>query len=281
MPLTHHVCENCGFWQRRPGTPTGCPVCEDHRHDLPPDGFAFRTAQQVAQDVETTWTEVEPGVHRFDASERFVIGPSGYVVEHPDGNVAFEGPPWWSDAALDRIEQLGGLAWIGASHPHAYGALWRLKERFPDAEVAINVLDLQWANAVQVTWPWDDELPLARGLTLHRTAGHFPGHTVLHDAQRGILFAGDALKLDLDPDDPRTALGISCHKAFVRDVPLTPAELRGYRAVFERLDFDQVWTPFEQGANAGRDDALALVDEQLAGRPHTRFRPVARPKAPS
>ena len=80
----------------------------------------------------------------------------------------------------------------------------------------------------------------------------------------------------LDRLAQRRALGISCHKAFVRNVPLTEAELRGYRAVFERLDpWDQTWTPFEQGANAGRAAALALLDDQLAGTPHADFVAVA------
>jgi hypothetical protein len=35
-----------------------------------------------------------------------------------------------------------------------------------------------WA---QVSWPYDDVLEPLPGLTLHRTAGHFDGHAVLHD----------------------------------------------------------------------------------------------------
>jgi len=53
----------------------------------------------------------------------------------------------------------------------------------------------------------------------------------------------------------------------VRGIPLTHAELRRYRDVFAPLDFTQTWTPFEQAANVGRPEVLALIDRFLAGRP--------------
>ncbi len=54
----------------------------------------------------------------------------------------------------------------------------------------------------------------------------------------------------------------------MRGIPLTPGELRRYRDVFEALDFQQTWTPFEQAANSGRREALALIDSMLSARPH-------------
>jgi hypothetical protein len=274
MALTPYVCTNCGFWQRHFAAPPACPVCADHRHVLPDDGYTFLTPDDLAA-ATTLWDEPEEGVWRFRLETPIGIGPMGYVVCGEGGNVAFEGCGWYSPAALDHIAALGGLAWASASHPHAYGALWQLQERF-QPRVALAAADLAWATAFTVTRPYDDALDLGSGLTLHRTGAHFDGHAVLHDASRRILFSGDALKLELDPQDERRAVGISCHKAFVRGVPLTEAELRAYRAVFAPLAFDQVWTPFEQGANAGRAAALALLDELLAsGAPHAGFLPVA------
>jgi glyoxylase-like metal-dependent hydrolase (beta-lactamase superfamily II) len=269
MPLTPFLCTNCGYWRRLPSPPAECPLCLDFRHAPPEDGWAFLSEDEVAARTTTTWTEVEPGRWRFDSSQRFHIGPSGYLLEHPDGNVCFEAPNWLSDDALDFMASLGGVAVATASHPHVYGALHRVVDRF-SPEVPLPVPDEPWALAFAPTQPYDDVLPVADGLTLHVTGGHFDGHQVLHDAERSILFCGDALKLDLDPDDERRALGISTHKAFVRQVPLSPAELRRYREVFAGLDFEQTWTPFEQGANAGRDAALALLDELLQTGSHPR-----------
>jgi hypothetical protein len=195
------------------------------------------------------------------------IGSSAYVLQTPNGNMSFEGCPVFSEAALDHIETLGGLAVMSASHPHSYGALWQLQDRF-DPELALHPGDLAWSAALQVSWPFDDRLEPLPGLELHLTAGHFDGHTALFDRARGILFCGDALKFELSPADPRLATTISAHKAFVRGIPLTPRELRRYRDVFEPLPFTQTWTPFEQVRNSGRAEALALIDTMLAARPH-------------
>ena len=114
---------------------------------------------------------------------------------------------------------------------------------------------------------------------MHLTAGHFDGHTVLFDRARRILFCGDALKFEMAPGDPRQALTISAHKAFVRGIPLTPRELRRYRDVFEPLPFQQTWTPFEQARNSGRREALALIDGMLATRPHAAPVPLEQLRA--
>ncbi|MFE1598021.1 MBL fold metallo-hydrolase [Methylobacterium sp. ID0610] len=267
LDLPAFVCDNCGFWQRHFAEPPSCPLCRDARHVVPQDGWRFRGVAEAQGAFPCHWAEVEPGVWRFWNDPVSGIGPSAYLITTPGGNMGFEGCSVFSEAALDRIAALGGMAVLSASHPHSYAALPQLQDRF-DPELALPAADFVWSAALQVSWPYDDALEPLPGLELHRTAGHFDGHAVLYDRARKILFCGDALKFELDPADPRRALTISAHKAFVRGVPLTPAELRRYRAVFERLDFVQTWTPFEQAANVGRREVLALIDAMLAGRPH-------------
>ena len=99
---------------------------------------------------------------------------------------------------------------------------------------------------------------------MHRSGGHFPGHTVLHDERRGILFVGDLIKVDLDGDVP---VGLSCHKAYHAQIPLSHAEVRQARALVERLEFTAVATPFEFAAPVSTKQVLALLDRQLAGQP--------------
>ena len=135
--------------------------------------------------------------------------------------MGFEGCPVFSEAALDQIARLGGMTVLSASHPHSYGALPQLQDRF-DPELCLPAADFTWRAALQVSWPYDDFLEPLPGLELHRTAGHFDGHAVLYDRSRKICFCGDALKFELDPADLRRATTISAHKAFVRGVPLTP-----------------------------------------------------------
>ncbi|WP_119070919.1 hypothetical protein [Rubrobacter indicoceani] len=273
--LTAYLCTNCGFWQKYFRSPGRCPVCEDARHVLPEGGYEFLTVDEMDERVECVWEEVEPGVWKFSVEPAVGISPSGYLVLSEAGNVAFEGCPFYGEAALAQIKRLGGVDFVSASHPHTYGAVWQLVEHF-GSEVAIHRDDLGWATAFGVTLPFDEALELAGGLRLLHTGGHFDGHTVMHDAGRGILFIGDAVKLELADSDPtgRTADGISAHKAFVRRVPLTPAELGRYRAVFEELEFQKTFTPFEQCTNVGPEEVLRLIDAQLDGRPFVGVLPL-------
>ena len=267
LQLPAYCCENCGFWQRHFAPPPACPLCLDARHVTPQRGWSFVDLAGMQAQAPTWWREVEPGVWRFWNDPVPGIGPNSYLIQTDAGGMVFEGATVFSEAALDQIARLGGVRVASASHPHSYGALWQLQDRF-DPEIALHPADLAWSAALRVTWPFDDTLEPLPGLTLHLTGGHFDGHCVLFDERRRILFCGDALKFELDPVDERRAMTISAHKAFVRGVPLTVGELRRYRAVFERLDAIQTWTPFEQAANSGRREALTLIDGLIADRPH-------------
>lgn len=274
LDLPAYLCDHCGYWQRYFATPPACPMCLDARHVVPQDGWRFWTREAAQARFPCHWQEVEPGVWRFWNEPVGGIGPTAYLIQTQHGNMGFEGCPVFSEAALRQIETLGGIRVLSASHPHAYGAIWQLQDRF-DPELALHPGDLAWSQALRVTWPWDDALEPIPGLELRLTAGHFAGHAVLFDRGRRILFCGDALKFEMDPADRRRAVAISAHKAFVRGVPLTPDELRRYRVVFASLDFRQTWTPFEQAANSGRAEALALIDRMLASRPHAAPVPLA------
>ena len=273
--LPAYVCTNCGFWQKRFEYPFSCPLCEDFRHVLPEQGFEFLDHDEASRRTRCTWDEVEPGVWRYRLEEPLGISPCGYVILREEGNVAFEAPALYDAAALDHIESLGGVAYASASHPHTYGALWSLAERF-EPEVAIQRRDLGWARAFGVTLPYEERLELPGGLALVGTGGHFDGHSVLYDPENRRLYIGDAVKLELNLADPggRTADGISTHKAFVRRIPLTLDEARRYREVFAGLDFDETFTPFEQCRNVGQKEVLSLLDAQLEGRPFVEALPL-------
>ena len=269
-----YVCANCGFWQRHFGPPSFCPLCLDARHVVPPNGWRFLDVATAQAAWPTCWEELEPGAWRFWNDPVEGIGPSGYLLIGPDGNVFFECCSVFDEKALAKIAALGGINVISASHPHSYGALWQLQDRF-DPELALPAADFVWSAALRVTWPWDDWLAILPGMELYRTAGHFDGHAVLHDRARRLVLCGDALKFELDSFDRRRATTISMHKAFVRGVPLTPNELHRYSEIFAPLDFTATWTPFEQVRNSGRAEVLGLIETQLAARPHVHPVPLS------
>jgi hypothetical protein len=263
MPLTPYSCDNCGHWQRWFAAPPFCPVCTDVRNALPDDGWSWTQPGDLA-DRGARWAEVAPGVTGYRCEPQLGLGTTGWVLETDDGPVGWEGAGFYPPAALEHLRSRGGLVALGASHVHGYGALWQLQDELAPPVVAIGVADLRWTKAFRVTWPTDDRHELAPGLVMHRSGGHFPGHTVLHDERRGILFVGDLIKVDLDGDVP---VGLSCHKAYHAQIPLSHAEVREARALVERLEFTAVATPFEYAAPVSTKQVLALFDRQLAGQP--------------
>ncbi|RZS90787.1 hypothetical protein EV189_0014 [Motilibacter rhizosphaerae] len=259
-------CTNCGHWQRwfAAAPPPTCPVCADVRNALPDHGFSFVTPDDLGE-VRTLWREAVPGVLDYWTEPVLGLGSHGWVISTPDGQVGFECAPWYSADALADLRSRGGLAVLASSHVHGYGALWQLQDELDPRVVSVGVEDLVWTKAFRVTWPADERLDLAPGLTLHRTGGHFAGHSVLHDSGRGLLFCGDSLKVDLD--ERGTPVALSAHKAFHAQIPLSHGELRTYRDVIGALDFETVFTPFEHAVGITTEVVLALVDRLLSAPP--------------
>ena len=261
------ACTNCGHWQRWPAPgPTVCPVCADVRNALPRDGFVFATVEEVAAAVTCTVAKTPvDGIVEHGTTPRFGLDSRGWVIETDAGLVGFECAPYYDGPALQGLRDRGGLAVLAASHVHGYGALWQLQAELQPPVVAVGVRDLVWTKAFRVTWPVDETLEIAPGLVLHRTGGHFDGHTVLHDRRRQVLFCGDSLKVDLDADGRPVAL--SAHKAFHAQIPLSHAELRAYREIVVGLEFGAVFTPFEGVVGVTTDHVVHLVDRLLSGSP--------------
>jgi hypothetical protein len=248
--------------------PRGCPVCEDTRNDLPADGWSFLTEPQVAARLTGHWRRLDRDLVAFSTSPPLGLDGIGWLLLHPDGNVAFEAAPYYTPAMLAEIRRLGGIRFLAASHCHGYGALWQLQREFQPEVLAIQKDDLRMTKAFRVTWPYDDRLELRPGQVLHHVGGHYEGQAVLHDADRRILFCGDAFKVD--QDDSGESLAVSTHKAFHKDIPLSPNEARRYREVIAPLAFDTICTPFEHAPGITTAMALALLDDQLRGPPEVR-----------
>ena len=276
MPLTRLSCTHCGHWHtwfadQQPLT-LNCLICSDVRNALPPDGWDFADEPRVAHTVQTHWKEFTPGIWGFWCEPRYGLAGTGWLILRDDGNVGFEAAPFYHDDALEQIERLGGIQTLAASHPHGYGALWQLQERF-EPTLVIHREDIRYTKAFRVTIPADDEHELAPGLTMHHVGGHYEGQSVLLDEAHRALFVGDSLKFD-DFDDLGAVHALSCHKGYHYQIPLSKDELRHYRKVYADLPFNRAFTPFEYAPNVDQASALALFDRLIAGVPTTRAFPM-------
>ncbi len=275
MPLTRYACDHCGFWQPwfADREPPACPVCVDVRNALPADGFRFLDPAAAAEGRSVERTCVDERLESWSTRPGLGLGSVGWVVPTAAGRVGIEATGVYTDESLDVMAAAGGLATVTSTHPHGYGALWQLVERFAP-EVVVHRHDVGWTKAFGVTWPADDRHELAPGLVAHHTGGHFDGHLVVHDDEAGRLFCGDALKVDVD-DDGRPA-ALSCHKAYHQRVPLSRAEAARYREVMGGLGFGSVCTPFEHVEGVDTALVTAFLDHLLAHRPSVDPVPVTQ-----
>lgn len=260
LKLPAYVCRNCGFWQRNFSKPLDCPVCKDYRHILPLNGWSFYSLEEANEAFLMHWEEILPGLWHFWNDPVDGIGSHSYLVQREQGNIIFEGATVYSPKALEHMNSVGGVQFASASHPHTYGALWQLQDRF-DTNIALQKGDLAWTNAFQVTHPFDEKFEFSPGYRLLQAGVHFTGQAFMIDDKLGIIFCGDAMKFDLEEKRPRYAAGISSHKSFVRSLSLTPNEISCYRAVFSQYKFDKVYSPFEQVHNVDSE----LVDKFFSG----------------
>lgn len=267
MPLTFYSCANCGFWQRYFAAPPACPVCSDVRNDLPVDGWNFINEKEFDEreqrgEIKCVWREIDDGIWMFSNVTPIGIGSSGYLIERETGNIAFESPGWWTRPAIEKLDKLGGVKFMSASHPHGFGAIHQLEDYFPGATIAFHREAVQFTKAIAVNHVFDDILAIDEAATLYHVGGHYEGQTVLYYAPREILFCGDALKFDLDENGKTVA--VSCHKAFHKQIPLSKSEIENYLHVIGSLDFRQACTPFEHAADATTAIAQRLFETQLA-----------------
>ena len=273
MPLTHYACDHCGSWILWFDTrePVYCANCMDVRNALPQEDFTYTHIDAARGQYETRWREVLPGLWDFWTTPQLGLGSHGWLIQRPEGNIAFEAAPFYSELARHKLEELGGVAILSSSHPHGYGALWQLQEFF-DPTLIIHKEDLQHTKAFRVNHPIDDTFTIDDDRQMLRLGGHYEGQTALYDAQHRILFAGDALKIEFDTFGE--AFALSCHKGYHYSIPLTRDELLHYRDVFSRFDFAHVCTPFEFGRGVDRAAAVALVDYLLDRGIHTSPVPI-------
>jgi hypothetical protein len=243
----------------------------DVRNALPDEDFTYLPIDEAHGQYTTHWREVLPGLWDFYTEPQLGLGSHGWLIQREAGNIAFEAAPYYTPEAFAKITELGGISILAASHPHGYGALWQLQEAF-SPQLIIHKDDLEHTKAFRVNRPIDDREVLDEHRVMLRLGGHYDGQTALYDAEKKLLFAGDALKIDFDEHEVPRAL--SCHKGYHYHIPLTRDELLHYQQVFSTFDFEHVCTPFEFGRGVSQRQAMALVNHLLQTEPHTQPVPI-------
>lgn len=235
-----HVCATCGA--HYPGdapAPTVCRICADERQYVPASGQRWLSLAELASSHTNRIEEVEPDLFGLGVEPEVGIGQRALLVRTTEGNVLWDCVPVLTDEGRARLDDLGGVAVIAASHPHFYTGIAHVADRL-DA-----VAYLHEADREHVTNPsprmrfWSGEREgLFGGMTLIRAGGHFAGGTVLHwpagaDGE-GALLTSDIITVIPD----RTH--VSFLYSYPNQIPLPVREVDRIGAAVEPFEFGRI-----------------------------------------
>ena len=251
------LCKTCGtqFADSGEEPPAECPICEDERQYLPPEGQQWTTLDAVRADHKAEIREQEPRLTGMGIKPQFAIGQRALLLESPSGNVLWDCLPLL-DAHASFVHERGGLAAIAISHPHYYTTMVEWAHAFA-CPILVHEADREWVMRPDTSvelWTGDIR-ELASDLTLIRLGGHFDGGQVLHWRDgaegRGALLSGDIVQV------VSGARWVSFMYGYPTLIPLPAREVERIAAVLEPYEFDRIygaWWPA-----VVREDGKAVV----------------------
>ncbi|MGH2516301.1 MAG: MBL fold metallo-hydrolase, partial [Ktedonobacterales bacterium] len=121
MSETAYLCVTCGtHYPPSAREPEHCPICEDDRQYLPPQGQQWTTLEAEQGKRRNIFTEITPGVTTIATEPKLGIGERAHLIETPHGNILWDLVAYLDDATIAAIQARGGVAAIAISHPHFY-----------------------------------------------------------------------------------------------------------------------------------------------------------------
>jgi glyoxylase-like metal-dependent hydrolase (beta-lactamase superfamily II) len=236
------ICVTCGTqYPASEAPPERCPICEDDRQYVNPDGQQWTTLGAMREKYRNVFHEVDPGLTGIATEPGFAIGQQAHLVQTEAGNVLWDCVSYLDDATVQEVGRRGGIAAIAISHPHFYSCMVEWSRAFGDAPIYLHADNRPWVmRPDQRVRFWAGETQeVLPGLTVVRCGGHFPGSSVLHWAGgaggRGALFTGDTIYVVSD------RRWVSFMYSYPNLIPLDAAAVRRIVAAVEPYPFDRLY----------------------------------------
>lgn len=277
-----HICVTCGT-QFPPAArpPEHCPICEDERQYIGPNGQQWITLEKLQQTHRNTFHQEGEGVWGIETVPKFGIGQRALLVRAGNKNILWDCISLIDADTIALVEALGGISAIAISHPHYYGSMIDWSRAFGDVPIYLHEDDRKWVqrpDADIVTFWRGDALLIEDGFTLIRVGGHFDGFQVLHSARaensQGALFSGDLPQVC--PDKRY----VSFMYSYPNYIPLDAASVLRVVAALEPFPFGKLygaWKDFvvEPDAKEAVKRSAARYLEAIGGSPEERRRGAA------
>lgn len=243
--MPEYICVTCGTqYPDSQQPPAHCPICEDDRQYVNPNGQAWTTLAELRQSSHNVIEPVEPGLYRIKSDPKVGIGQYAHLVQTPHGNILWDCISLIDDATVKAIQELGGLSAIAISHPHFHSSIVEWSRAFQDAPVYIHTGNKEWVMRPDPTIVfWEgDSLVLNDDIALVHCGGHFPGSAVLNWRQgaegRGVLLTSDTIDVVADPRF------VTFMYSYPNLIPLPASKVRAIVAAVEPFAFDRIYESF-------------------------------------
>jgi len=240
--MSFSICATCAV-EHAERVPV-CAICDDERQWVPAEGQLWTSLDELAASgTHIEVSELEPDLFGLRAQARVGIGQESKLVRTTAGNLLWDPVGYIDDDAVARVRELGGVAYVAASHPHMFGVQVEWSRAFDGARVLVAEADAEWlARPDPVIELWSGEREILPGVTLTQPGGHFPGSSVAHWAAgaegRGVLLSGDTIMANAD----RTS--VSFMRSFPNPLPLSGAVAERIAAHVGRFSFDRLYNNF-------------------------------------
>jgi hypothetical protein len=243
--MPNYICVTCGNqYGATEAPPPHCPICEDERQYVNPQGQSWTTHDELGRDHHNAIRSLEPGLTDIKTEPKFAIGQRALLVQASHGNVLWDCVSLIDDATVEAIEALGGISALAMSHPHMFGSMVEWSHAFGRAPIYLHEDYRRWVQRPDpVIKFWEGEShALDEGPTLYRCGGHFKGSTVLlwpEGAEgRGALFSSDTLHVV--PDRRH----VSFMYSYPNYIPLSANTVDAIVEVVMPLKFDRMYGHF-------------------------------------
>jgi hypothetical protein len=240
-----YLCVTCGTqFAESAQPPARCPICEDERQYVHPDGQQWTTLEALRATHRNVIKREEPDLYWINTEPSFGIGQRAFLIQAPRGNILWDCVSLLDSDTIARINELGGIAEIAISHPHYYTTMVEWSRAFGGATVHLHEAERQWVMRHDpcVRYWTGQTLALGNGLTLVSTGGHFEGYQVLHWAAgaegKGALMAGDQPQICMDPRQ------VTFMYSYPNYIPLNASAVRHIVACLEPLAYDRIYGAF-------------------------------------
>lgn len=235
--MERFICVACGTqFPDADAPPPSCPICTDPRQYIPEGGQQWITSARLAADHENQIRD-EGDLVGIGTEPSFAIGQRALLVPFGDSNLLWDCISLVDDVTAQEVDRRGGLAGIAISHPHYYSGMVEWAHLF-DCPIHLHAADAEWVMRPDAAIQhWDGDVKeLGDGLTLIRGGGHFPGGTILHQADgAGALLTGDIIQVI--PDRTHVAFMWS----YPNMVPLPESAVLGIGVAVEPFEYDAIY----------------------------------------